>query len=163
MTDTQSDTQYWLDRTAPTLMKNYARPPVVMVRGEGCCVWDSDGKRYLDLFAGFGGGILGHCIRSSLPRRRSRRRRSGTLATRFYTEPQIEFAGSIEQARLRRAGIFLPQRRRSERSRLQARPPARPGTAASKRWKIITLIASFHGRTLAMIAATGNPGDSPRV
>jgi acetylornithine/succinyldiaminopimelate/putrescine aminotransferase len=32
-----------------------------MVRGEGSCVWDADGKRYLDLFAGFGGSVLGHC------------------------------------------------------------------------------------------------------
>ena len=39
---------------------NYKRYPIVMDRGSGCEVWDASGKRYLDLFAGFGGPLLGH-------------------------------------------------------------------------------------------------------
>ena len=56
-----SNTSEILERGKRVLIQNYARQPVVMARGEGAHLWDADGKRYLDLFAGFGGAILGHC------------------------------------------------------------------------------------------------------
>jgi acetylornithine/N-succinyldiaminopimelate aminotransferase len=46
-----------ISRGKKVLIGNYARQPVVMERGEGSYVWDADGKRYLDLFAGFGGAV----------------------------------------------------------------------------------------------------------
>ena len=55
------DTQRIIEQGKKVLIGNYARLPVVMVRGSGSKLWDSDGKEYLDLFAGFGAGILGHC------------------------------------------------------------------------------------------------------
>ena len=45
---------------------NYGRYPVVLVRGEGVRCWDAEGQAYLDLFAGFGGPILGHCHAAQL-------------------------------------------------------------------------------------------------
>ena len=54
-------TQALLDRANAVLIGNYARLPIVMARGEGSFLWDADGKKYIDLFAGFGGCILGHC------------------------------------------------------------------------------------------------------
>ena len=53
-------TQDTLQRGNSVLIGNYARIGLVMSRGEGALLWDSDGKRYIDLFAGFGGAILGH-------------------------------------------------------------------------------------------------------
>ena len=50
-----------VERGRQVLIGNYARQPFDMVRGEGSLLWDADGKQYLDLFAGFGGTILGHC------------------------------------------------------------------------------------------------------
>src|SRR2546429_9974339 len=55
------DTQSILERGKQVLIGNYARLPVVMDRGERAWLWDTDGKRYLDLFAGFGGAVLGDC------------------------------------------------------------------------------------------------------
>ena len=43
------------------VIANYTRNPVVIVRGEGSYVWDIEGKRYLDLFPGWGVSGLGHC------------------------------------------------------------------------------------------------------
>src|SRR5262245_66376348 len=40
---------------------NYRRFPVSLVRGEGSYVWDAEGNRYLDFFAGWGCNLLGHC------------------------------------------------------------------------------------------------------
>ncbi len=42
------------------LINNYGRAPIVMSRGEGCVLWDSDGKRYLDMTAGIAVCVLGH-------------------------------------------------------------------------------------------------------
>ena len=43
------------------VIPNYNRFPVALVRGEGSHVWDAEGNRYLDLFPGWGCGLLGHC------------------------------------------------------------------------------------------------------
>ena len=56
-----SQTQQILERGKEFVIGNYARQPIVMARGQGAQLWDTDGKQYLDLFAGFGGCILGHC------------------------------------------------------------------------------------------------------
>ena len=47
-------------RFAAALMPNYGLPPVALARGEGCRVWDADGREYLDLFAGIAVNALGH-------------------------------------------------------------------------------------------------------
>ena len=56
------DTQRIVERGKSVLIGNYARLPVVMVRGRGSLVWDSDGREYLDLFAGFARGFWGIAI-----------------------------------------------------------------------------------------------------
>jgi len=48
-------------RNAAVEMGVYARQPVAFVRGRGCELWDADGKRYLDFFAGLAVNNLGHC------------------------------------------------------------------------------------------------------
>src|SRR5262245_61334320 len=58
---TLPSTQDILQRGKQVLIANYARLPVVMDRGEGCWLWDTEGRKILDLFAGFGGAVLGHC------------------------------------------------------------------------------------------------------
>src|SRR5687768_14098141 len=55
-----AQTQQILERAKSVLIGNYARLPMVLERGQGSRVWDTDGREYLDLFAGFGGAILGH-------------------------------------------------------------------------------------------------------
>src|SRR3954468_11659682 len=55
-----SDMAAIIERGKKVLIGNYARQPLVMSRGEGSLVWDSSGKKYIDLFAGFGGAVLGH-------------------------------------------------------------------------------------------------------
>src|SRR3954454_21392454 len=74
---------------------NYTRYPVCLVRGEGSYVWDDEGKRYLDLFPGWGCGLLGHC-----PPRvgEAVRRQAGTLIpvpTTWHTEPQALLAEAL--------------------------------------------------------------------
>src|SRR4051812_39489568 len=90
-------TQQILQRGSQALIANYARLPVVMERGEGAYLWDSDGRRYLDLFAGFGGGILGHAHPALVEAVKQQAERLWHVGNTFYTEPQIELAERLNR------------------------------------------------------------------
>src|SRR6185437_15002279 len=87
-----SQTQQWLERSRAALISNYARPPIVMERGQGAVVFDADGKRYVDLFAGFGGAILGHCHPELTRAASDQAQKLWHVGNTFYNEPQIELA-----------------------------------------------------------------------
>src|SRR4051794_18736510 len=90
-------TQSLLDRANKVLTGNYARLPIVMERGEGSYLWDSDGKRYLDLFAGFGGAILGHCHPALVAAATEQAQKLWHVGNTFYNEPQIELAERLNR------------------------------------------------------------------
>ncbi len=151
-----SHTQDVLDRAKQVLIGNYGRYPVVMARGEGSNVWDTDGKRYIDLFAGFGGCILGHCHPALVQAATEQAHKLWHVGNSFHTEPQVEFAERLNKHAFKGQAFFC-------HSGLEANEAAtklarlRGSTHAKKKWKVISFHKSFHGRSLAMIAATGNP------
>ena len=145
-----------LERGKQVLMSNYARLPVVMVRGEGCRLWDAQGKQYLDLFAGFGGAILGHCHPALVAAAAEQAKKLWHVGNQFYSIPQIELAERVNKYAFTGPAFFCHSGAEANEAacklaRLRGQEQS-PG-----RWKIISLDKSFHGRTLAMIAATGNP------
>jgi acetylornithine/N-succinyldiaminopimelate aminotransferase len=150
-----SRTQEIIDRGKKVLIGNYARLPFVMDRGEGVWVWDTDGKRYLDLFAGFGGCVLGHCHPALIEAATTQAHKLWHVGNTYYTEPQIELAERLNRHAFAGQAFFC-------HSGLEANEAAVKlarlrGNQKGGRWKIISLAHSFHGRSLAMIAATGNP------
>src|SRR3954462_8169202 len=101
-----SQTQAWLERGQKALIGNYARSPVVMERGEGAQLWDADGKRYIDLFAGFGGAILGHCHPEPVRAATEQANRLWHVGTTFHTEPQVEFAERLNKFAFKGQAFF---------------------------------------------------------
>jgi predicted acetylornithine/succinylornithine family transaminase len=155
-----SQTQTILDRADQVLIHNYARLPVVMARGEGSHVWDVDGKEYLDLFAGFGGCILGHCHPALIKAATDQANKLWHVGNTFHTEPQIELAERLNKFAFRGQAFFCHSGAESNEAAVKLARLRGHGTSnnkSPKKWKIISLTHSFHGRTLAMIAATGNP------
>lgn len=132
---------------------NYNRFPVALVRGEGSYVWDSEGKRYLDFFPGWGCGLLGHC---PAPVVEAVRRQVGQLIhvpNTWYTELQGRWAEALSQRSFRGQAFFCNSGTEANEAaiklvRLHARRP---------RYKIITFEGSFHGRTLGSLTATAQP------
>jgi acetylornithine/N-succinyldiaminopimelate aminotransferase len=151
-----SEPQSILDRAKNVLIGNYARQPVVMSRGQGSLVWDADGKQFIDLFAGFGGCILGHCHPALIDAASKQAQKLWHVGNTFHTEPQVEFAERLAKFAFGGKAFFC-------HSGLEANEAAcklarlRGSQSSPHRWKIISLQKSFHGRSLAMIAATGNP------
>jgi predicted acetylornithine/succinylornithine family transaminase len=151
-----AETEHWLERGRGVLVGNYARLPVVMARGEGSYLFDADGRRYLDLFAGFGGCVLGHCHPALVEAVTRQARQLWHVGNTFYTQPQIELAERLKRTAFDGQAFFC-------HSGVEANEAAcklarlRHKHSSPKRYKIISLNKSFHGRSLAMISATGNP------
>lgn len=137
------------------LIQNYARQPIVMQRGEGSWLWDAAGKRYLDLFAGFGGGILGHAHPALVEAVRKQAGELWHVGNTFHTQPQIELAEKLNRHAFQGQAFFAHSGADANEAAVKL-ARLRGMKDGGKRWKTISLIKSFHGRTLAMIAATGN-------
>ena len=151
-----SQSQAIIDRAGKVLIGNYQRQPVVMARGVGSELWDADGRRYIDLFAGFGGAILGHCHPDLIAATTEQARKLWHVGNSYHTEPQVDVAERIARHAFAGQAFFC-------HSGLEANEAAcklarlRGNQQAPRRWKIISFNKSFHGRSLAMISATGNP------
>jgi len=133
---------------------NYTRYPVCLVRGEGSRVWDAEGQRYLDLFPGWGCDILGHCPPRVVEAVREQVGELIHVPNTWYTEAQ----GLLAQALSERSGIdgqcfFCNSGTEAVEAAIKlARLVGKPG-----RYKIVSMLNSFHGRTLGALSATGQP------
>jgi acetylornithine aminotransferase len=150
-----SKTSEIIERGNKALIANYARLPVVMARGEGAYLWDVEGKRYLDLFAGFGGAILGHSHPELIAAITEQAQRLWHVGNTFHTQPQIELAERLNRHAFAGQAFFCHSG--AEANEAACKLARLRGVAElSSKFKIISLEHSFHGRTLAMISATGN-------
>jgi acetylornithine/N-succinyldiaminopimelate aminotransferase len=135
------------------VVPNYARFPVVLVRGKGSHVWDSDGNRYLDFFPGWGCNLLGHCPE---PVVRAVQQQVATLIhvpNTWYTEAQGQWAQALSERSFGGQAFFCNSGAEANEAAIKL---ARLHTP-KERYKIITFRGGFHGRTLAATSATAQP------
>ena len=132
---------------------NYTRLPVVLVRGEGSYVWDLDGRRYLDLFPGWGCGILGHCPPRVVSALQEQAARLIHVPNTWYMEAQGRLAQMLAERSFGGRCFFCNSGAESIEAAIKlARLHSPEG-----RYKIVSMLNSFHGRTLGAITATGQP------
>ncbi len=141
---------------------NYGRSPIVAVRGEGSWLWDADGKRYLDMFPGWGVNGIGHCHPRVVAAVREQVGRLMHVANvPFYIEEQGRLAQLISERSFGGKVFFCNSGAEANEAAIKlARRYAADSAAAGAhpiRYKIITAYNSFHGRTLATVAATAQP------
>jgi acetylornithine/N-succinyldiaminopimelate aminotransferase len=146
--------QETIDLFARYVIGNYKRFPVSLVRGEGSWIWDAEGHRYLDFFPGWGCGLLGHCPPRVVAAVREQVGELIHVPNTWYTEPQ----GLLAQALVERLDwdgrcFFCNSGTEAVEAAIKvARLNGKPG-----RYKIVTMINSFHGRTYGAASATGQP------
>jgi len=133
---------------------NYTRYPVCLIRGEGSQVWDAEGNRYLDLFPGWGCGLLGHSPQRIIKAVQDQVAKLIHVPNTWYTEPQGLLAQAIgERTDFEGQSFFCNSGTEAVEAAIKlARLNGKPG-----RYKIITMLNSFHGRTLGALSATGQP------
>ncbi len=155
MIQTQGGT--WQRRFGDSMMRSLSTPKVMLDRGEGCQVWDVDGKRYLDFLAGIAVNALGHAHPVLVEALTEQASKLIHVSNYFATAPQVELAERL--TRISGAG---------ERGRVYfgnsgaeaneaAVKLARLNRGDGSRTRILALQNSFHGRTMGSLALTGKP------
>ena len=146
----------WIAQEQKYYAQTVRRQPVVIVRGQGTRVWDADGKEYLDFVAGWAVDNLGHCHPAVT---RAITEQAATLlqtSNQFYTVPQILLAQLlIENSCMDRVFFGNSGAEANEGALKLARKYGKAHRDGA--YEVITAFASFHGRTLATVAATGQP------
>ena len=148
--------QQWVERSDKVIMKTYGRYPIVPVRGEGCRLWDADGKEYLDFLAGVAVNNLGHCHPKVV---KAIQDQAATLihCSNYYQIPQqIELAELLCSHSFADKAFFCNSGAEANEAAIKlARKYSREKHNNPERYGIITAADSFHGRTMATVSATG--------
>ena len=144
----------WQKLEKKYFMSTFKRMPVTLVKGKGVRVWDENGKEYLDFTAGWGVNSLGHCHPAVVGAIAEQAKTLIQASNQFYTMPQLQLAGLlIENSCLDRVFFCNSGAEANEGAVKLARRYGKLHLDGA--YKVITALNSFHGRTLAMTAATG--------
>jgi len=144
----------WQELEHKYFLRFVKRLPVTLVRGQGSKVWDNEGKEYLDFVGGWAVNSLGHCHPVVV---QALERQASTLihaSNQFYTIPQVQLAELLVQnSCLDKVFLCNSGAEANEGAVKLARKYG--GLHLKGAFEVITTLNSFHGRTLAMVAATG--------
>ena len=151
------DTKTLMEWSAKYHTPNYGRTPLVLVRGEGTRVWDSDNREYLDFTTGIAVTGLGHChpvITGAI------REAAATLlhvSNIFHNAPQVHLAKLLVEHSFADRVFFCNSGAEANEAALKVVRKYAKERLSSDRYEVIATNNSFHGRTLATVSATGQP------
>jgi len=137
------------------LYPNYRQPDLVMSHGEGVYVWDTSGKRYLDLYAGIAVNVLGHAHPSIVSALTAQAGRLGHMSNYFYNQPNIELAERLCRLTGMQRVLFGNSGTEANEAMLKLVRHHFFMAGQVDRYRIIAFAGSFHGRTLGALALTG--------
>jgi len=151
------DTKTLMEWSAKYHTPNYGRTPLVLVRGEGTRVWDSDNREYLDFTTGIAVTGLGHChpvITGAI------REAAATLlhvSNIFHNAPQVHLAKLLVEHSFADRVFFCNSGAEANEAALKVVRKYAKERLSTDRYEVIATNNSFHGRTLATVSATGQP------
>jgi predicted acetylornithine/succinylornithine family transaminase len=137
------------------LMNTYARQPVVLRKGRGIKVWSSDGNEYLDFVGGVATNALGHCHPKVVVALQKQAQRLLHVSNHFHIEPQIKLAKGLVKNSFASKAFFCNSGAEANETAIKLARKYFHKNGGPVRFEIITALESFHGRTLATLAATG--------
>jgi len=156
-----SKSQEWIAKADQSVMKTYGRYPIVADRGQGCMLWDVDGKSYLDFLAGVAVNNLGHCHPKVVAALREQAGRLLHCSNYYHIPQQIELAEWLCSHSFADRVFFCNSGAEANEAAIKLARKHSRETFGESRFEIITALASFHGRTIGAISATGQ--DKVRV
>ena len=146
-------TQETIDLFDKYVIANYGRLPRVIVKGEGCYLYDADGNKILDMFPGWAVSAIGHCHPKVVEALRKQAGQLLHIDNTFYSEPQGRLAKLLSERAFGGKCFFCNSGAEANEAALKL---ARLHTSEQK-YKFITAEGSFHGRTFATMTATAQP------
>jgi predicted acetylornithine/succinylornithine family transaminase len=126
--------------------------PLCLDRAKGARVWDIDGKEYLDFFPGWAVSGIGHCHPKVVAAIEKQAQTLMHVSNNYYSRPQALLAKTIIENSFPGKAFFSNSGAEANEAAVKL---ARKYGHEKGRFEVITMTKSFHGRTLAMIAATG--------
>ncbi|HAG50444.1 MAG TPA: acetylornithine transaminase [Deltaproteobacteria bacterium] len=165
------NTQEIINLTTKYIANTYNRFPIALVRGKGCKVWDADGKEYLDFVAGLAVCNLGHCHPKVVKAIQEQAEKLIHISNLYHIEPQAQLAELLCKNSFADKAFFCNSGAEANEAAIKLtrkyfkdKPvPAEPAPhlmrgikqGGENKFQIITMEKSFHGRTMATLAATG--------
>lgn len=134
------------------VMNTYKRVPLCLEKAKGTKAWDIDGKEYLDFFPGWAVSGIGHCHPAVVKAVEKQSKKLLHVSNNYYSETQAKLAETIIKNSFPGKVFFANSGAEANEAAIKL---ARLYGHATGRFEIITMTKSFHGRTLAMITATG--------
>lgn len=154
MTTTELNKRDWAALEQKYYQGTFKRQPITLVRGAGARVWDSDGKEYLDFVAGIAVNVLGHCHPAVVEAVQHQVTELVHVSNLYYNMRQVELAEQLSiQSKGMRSFFSNSGAEANEGAIKLARKYGRLHRNGA--YEVISMEGSFHGRTLATTAATG--------
>jgi len=137
------------------IAKTYKRFPIVITKGKGCSLWDTEGKKYIDFVSGIAVCNLGHAhpkVSEALSKQADILLHVSNL---YYTEPQIELACRLTENSFADRVFFCNSGAEANEAAIKLARKYFKDKGEKERYRIVTMEKSFHGRTMATLSATG--------
>jgi len=146
----------WQELEKKYYMQTFERQPLTIVKGKGPYVWNDEGRQYLDFVGGWAVTTLGHCHPAVTKALTEQANLLIQTSNQFYTVPQLQLARLlVENSCLDRVFFGNSGAEANEGAVKLARRYGQLNLKGA--YEVISTFSSFHGRTLAMVAATGQP------
>jgi predicted acetylornithine/succinylornithine family transaminase len=159
--------QEWIDKGKKYLANTYNRFPIGIAKGEGCWLWDLNGRRYLDFLSGIAVCNLGHAPKAVVDGMSRQARKLMHISNLFYTEPQVRTAQLLVENCFADKVFFCNSGAEANEAAIKLARRYSWKHHGEGRSEIIAMENSFHGRTIATLSATGQAkfsvGFSPMV
>jgi acetylornithine/N-succinyldiaminopimelate aminotransferase len=140
------------------LINNYRQAPVVMERGEGCALYDADGRRYLDMTAGIAVAVLGHGHAGLADAIAEQARRLIHVSNLYYIDAQLRLAEALMRRAFKGRVFFCNSGTEANEAALKlARRYQIVTRKQPERVELVAFDNGFHGRTLGALSVTGQP------
>ena len=137
------------------IANTYKRFPIVLEKGSGCTLTDTQGRRYTDFVAGIAVCNLGHCHPGVVNVVCDQVQKLFHVSNLYYTIPQVELAAWLVKHSFADRAFFCNSGAEANEAAIKLARKYFNERGESSRFKIITMEHSFHGRTMATLSATG--------
>ena len=137
------------------LMHTYTRQPISIVRGRGSRVYDLEGREYVDFVAGVAVNVLGHGHPDLIAAIQKQSQHLLHASNLYYTEPQVKLAEALVEHSFARKVFFCNSGAEANEAAIKLARRYAHDKYGTSRFEIITMLQSFHGRTMATLTATG--------
>jgi acetylornithine aminotransferase len=144
-----------IQQTDSLVAATYARLPVVFERGRGTVLWDTAGRRYIDFLAGIAVCGLGHAHPALQQALAAQAGRLVHVCNLFYTIPQAELAAWLAEHSFADRVFFCNSGAEANEAAIKLARKVFQDRGEAKRYRIVAMEQSFHGRTMGSLSATG--------